>query len=294
MIVRALDGKIEAAVITAQGRRAAMEDAHFLGVDEAGALVGGIFDGHNGGAVAELAASRLAKIEPETVLSDWLCRLHEEIGQAANETDLGGGACVVLFRVSEQRLELANVGDAELVSVSESGKIQTLTELHRLSNLSEQTRVRDRGALLSETHALDPLTGRGLMPTRCLGDHEFERIGIVCEPYTLSQEWDEGWLVAACDGLWDVVEAADLPEVLEDASSAESAVYRLALAAFDRGTQDNLTVIVLRCTKKGSEPALGALESRRRLGDDQSLRRHRRSTQTANSRELAGSVRRAR
>lgn len=231
--------ELEAAVVSEQGPRPSMEDRHVLRVDGDRAL-GAVFDGHNGAAVAAYASDHLEG-DGREALDDALRRVH------AGSRGLRGGACAVAFRISGPHLEVANVGDAELVVVRDEG-VSVLTEEHRLTNTGERARVQAAGAILDGPYAVHPRTGNGLMPTRGLGDHAFAEIGIVCEPYRWSGPFAEGWLVAACDGLWDVLAPEELPEFLR--GSAEEAAQALAREALDvRGSFDNLTVIVLRRTR---------------------------------------------
>ena len=230
---------LEAAAVSEQGPRPSMEDRHVLRVDGDRAL-GAVFDGHNGAAVAEYASDHFEGDGREPV-DEALRRVH------AGSRGLRGGACAVAFRVAGPRLEVANVGDAELAVVTGAG-VSVLTEEHRLTNAVERSRVQAAGAILDGPYAVDPRTGNGLMPTRGLGDHSFADIGIVCDPYRWSGPFAEGWLVAACDGLWDVLAPEELPEFL--AGSAQEAARALAREALDvRASYDNLTVIVLRRTR---------------------------------------------
>lgn len=288
-------GRLEAAVVEAKGNRQYMEDRHLLTVDEEGALLAAIFDGHNGAAVADLMVTRLEySIAAEYAdPSQFMRASHKQIG-LANEGNPypTGGACALLFWIKDECLELANVGDVELVHVK-GHDTHVLTELHRLSNPQERARVLGSGADVgraasgNEEYVVDRRNQRALMPTRTLGDHEFEHLGIVCKPYQARYQFDEGWLVAACDGLWDVVDADELPQLLDQVANAELAAYRLALAAFDRGSTDNVTVLVVRRKQEGSDLATGApsppnlLSS---LGDPQILPRDRQAAQSASQR----------
>jgi serine/threonine protein phosphatase PrpC len=230
---------LEAAVVSEQGPRPSMEDRHVLRVDGDRAL-GAVFDGHNGAAVAEYAAEHFPGQDREPV-DEALRRVH------AGSRGLRGGACAVAFRLAGPHLEVANVGDAELAVVTGAG-VSVLTEEHRLTSAAERARVQAAGAILDGPYAVDPRTGDGLMPTRGVGDHAFADIGIVCEPYRWSGPFAEGWLVAACDGLWDVLAPEELPDYLTgSAAEAARALAREALAV--RGSFDNLTVIVLRRTQ---------------------------------------------
>jgi serine/threonine protein phosphatase PrpC len=85
------------------------------------------------------------------------------------------------------------------------------------------------------------------MPTRTLGDHELTKIGVLSEPAISTHALEPGFLIAACDGLWDVMEAEELPEILAGLSTAPEAAERLRREALDvRRTSDNLTVVAVR------------------------------------------------
>ena len=84
------------------------------------------------------------------------------------------------------------------------------------------------------------------MPTRALGDHEFTKIGVLSEPAVSTHRLEPGFVIAACDGLWDVMEPEELSGVLAGLSTARAAVERLRREALEvRKTSDNLTVLAV-------------------------------------------------
>lgn len=222
-------------VSAAKGPRPTMEDSHVLQV--AGAVAyGAVFDGHFGAEVADLCERlypELARLGPGGALRE----LH------ARSRQLRGGACAVAFELEGDRLRVANVGDAELALV-DGDSVRVVTESDRIDNPDERARLREAGAVIRPPYVVDPATGDGLMPTRSVGDHDFARAGIICEPHVWEGEWTSGWLIAACDGLWDVLSADELPRFLEGSVHAVSA--RLLREALEvRGSWDNVTVLAL-------------------------------------------------
>ncbi len=217
-----------------------MEDSHVLEVTPDGCVLA-VFDGHGGAAVAKLGAARFLELEaghgPAAGLRD--------LAQAAAAHT--AGACAVAARLRGSRLEVANVGDAELALVDAAGAVTVLTQLHRLDDSRERARVLAAGALVDGPYVVDRRTGDGLMPTRSLGDAAFRHIGITAVPFESAAEFEGGWIVAACDGLWDVVAAAELPALLRGLESAALAAEALAVEALGaRASSDNLTVVVVR------------------------------------------------
>lgn len=228
---------LEAYAVEDQGWRSSMEDRHVLTTD-GDRVAGALFDGHAGWQVADFAARAFPKLIATRTPGEALRAINGTVG------GLPGGACALTFRLDGQRLEVANLGDSELVQVTGS-EVQVLTEMHRLTNAEERARVLQKGALIEGPYVVDPSTGEGLMPTRSLGDHEFAHVGIIANPYEWTGTFTDGWLVAACDGLWDVMNPAELPGYLT-VSAEHSARTLLREALKVRGSTDNLTIIVVR------------------------------------------------
>ncbi|MFZ0217923.1 MAG: PP2C family protein-serine/threonine phosphatase [Candidatus Dormiibacterota bacterium] len=230
--------RIDAFALGLQGPRPTMEDRHVLRVED-GIAWGAVFDGHRGSEVAEYAAVTLPAmfdLTPDEALRNL----------AAGTRSLGAGACAVVFELRGDRLQVANVGDAEIVVVT-SDAVDTLTEMHRVTNESERARVVAAGGIIDGPYVVDASTGQGLMPTRTLGDAEFAHVGITGDPYVWSGNFRNGWLIAACDGLWDVVAPAELPGLLMGETDPEQVARRLTDEALRvRNSYDNLTVIALR------------------------------------------------
>lgn len=237
-------GRLTMAAAEAQGARGSMEDRHQVRLTSDGAW-GAIFDGHGGGRAAELAAAQVAHLLPDLSPGDALRRLAE---LTAQETS---GACAVAFRLRRDGLEVANLGDCELALVGPEG-VEMLTKVHRLTDPEERRRVQATGAAIEGPYVVDPRTGDGVMPTRVLGDQPYHHLGVSSEPDERATRFGEGWLIAACDGLWDVLNPAELPPLLS--GSPQDAVRALVTLALDeRRSGDNVTVIALH--KKPADPA---------------------------------------
>jgi len=242
-------GSHEVAHVVADiGGRAEMEDEHVLEVDSVHPLrvLGGIFDGHGGTSVARLAKTRFPSLFRAALASGPEAAFRSTYGAIQRESaGMAGGAVAVTFWIDGPRVSVANAGDAHVVAVS-GGCATRLTEEHRITNEAELKRVVDAGATIWGPYVCLP-DGRGIMPTRTLGDHELTKVGVLSEPALSSHALEPGFLVAACDGLWDVMEPKEVPSILGAASTAKEAADRLANEALHaRATPDNLTIAVVR------------------------------------------------
>jgi serine/threonine protein phosphatase PrpC len=244
----------QAAVISEQGMRARMEDAHQLRRDlfQAGDLFGGVYDGHAGSYAAEYAADTLhlrfasaleQGMDPELAF----VRAYEEV--SAELAAQRSGTTAVTFYVADDVLVVANAGDARLVIVEE-GSVRQPTRDHRVDDPGERERIEASGGVVRGAYVMHE--GAGLMPTRSLGDAFFEPVGVIATPDVCTEKLGEGdrWIVAACDGLFDVMGNQEVAAIVNQTDSAREAADALSQEALvHRMGMDNLTVIVVDLTR---------------------------------------------
>ncbi len=235
------------------GEREYFEDAHLLVLDflgDSAKVFGGVFDGHSGTEVASLASKRfspvfqdaLSRLKVESkALEETFAILHEET------VDMKSGSVVAVFYLTGRDLYVANVGDSEILLVSDSDHL-VLTECHRLSNQQERMRVIEAGGLIRDPYVLN-IDGTGLMCTRSMGDHDFRKAGVIHNPYIGRYEFraNDRWLVAASDGLWDVMKPSEVAAIARRMTTARAMTEALHTEARKvRRTEDNLTLLVIR------------------------------------------------
>jgi serine/threonine protein phosphatase PrpC len=245
-------------VIDDIGGRARLEDTHSLAFDVGGVsgrVLGGVFDGHGGSEVADLAGMRFAGLFQNAFVAGLPAdkALERAFLKIDGEAIEGRTGCVaVAFFLDDWDLAVANTGDAELLLVSKAGH-RILTELHRLSNQVEKMRIIEAGGQIDGSYVMDS-RGHGLQCTRSLGDHEFRVVGIIPDPFLANARLGEEdlWIIAGCDGLWDMmrpVEAATIARRSTTAREVAEALWHEAVAV--RKTPDNLTVLVVKAGLTG-------------------------------------------
>jgi len=246
------------AVLAEQGLRWSMEDAHALDLDFYGQgwVFCGVYDGHRGQTAAMTAAEQLHTLflhhlqkrqNPDEAMAAAYREVdHMLIGQRSGTT------AVTVF-IRERELLAANVGDSRCLLIRRQDSLQ-LSADHRLSNPEEKDRIRQTGADIREPYIM--VGDSGLMPTRCLGDHDFASAGVIPDPFIhrklLNQ--DDLFLILACDGLFDVMSNQEVADVVRSAQGPEEAVQSLRREALDvRMSTDNLTVICLDLVEEGQD-----------------------------------------
>ena len=239
-----------------RGRRPTMEDAHTIVVMDNYAWYG-LYDGHGGRKVADFAAENLHKnvissLQGTNDVHVALRKGFEELNAQLDSVTFdvqGQGSTAVVALVKDGTLIVANLGDSRVV-VSHAGKAIALTDDHKPDRADEKARIEKLGGKVIEYGV--PRVQGILAVSRALGDKALHPY-VSFEPEIRQKELDpdDEFMIIACDGVWDVVsnqEAVDMvKQALSDcATDLNKAAEALRDEAFDRGSGDNISVIIVR------------------------------------------------
>jgi protein phosphatase 1L len=237
------------------GSRREMEDAHSVREEEeSGLFCAEVYDGHAGSLAASIAS--------EVLTPYFLRRLREggstggngfmaeALRQAYLATDRqivdrgteSGAAAATLYLYNGGFLA-ANVGDVRIV-LKEGGRAVALTTDHKPDLPEEAARIE---ALGGRVVSLDvPRLEGSLAMSRALGDAPLKPF-VTPEPRiaqgVLGRKDDLA--IIACDGIWDVLTSDEAVALALRAREAKEAARLLQTTAVERGSTDNITVIVL-------------------------------------------------
>ncbi|KAK9289907.1 hypothetical protein L1049_008068 [Liquidambar formosana] len=248
------------------GRRETMEDTHFLMPHmcyEKDIHVFGIFDGHRGAAAAEFSARALPGFlqtlgltsSPDDALLEAFIKtdaaFRKELdshrkSKGVIQKDWHPGCTAVAALIVRNKLFVANAGDCRTI-LCRSGSPLSLSKDHVASCFEERERIINAGEQVKwqvDTWRVGP---PGLQVTRSIGDDDLKP-SVTAEPeitQTVLSAEDE-FLVMASDGLWDVVSNAEVVSIIRDTVKEPGMCSkRLATEAAERGSKDNITVIVV-------------------------------------------------
>lgn len=225
-----------------QGPRDHMEDRHKL-VNHQDGVFCALLDGHGGDQVAQHAVEAMPSYflshggDPEVVMD----RMFRQVHHSAPHH---GGAVALSFFLQGDVLTTANAGDSHLLMVNPIAGATRVTKDHRVDDPFERARVIKAGAWIQGPYVMNGMRG-GIMPTRSLGDHEMQKVGITEVPATSTTAFRVGYLVAATDGLWDYVKEDFVASCCY--GTANDIMERLVPVA-QKATRDNLTIIVVSKT----------------------------------------------
>lgn len=248
------------------GPRETMEDTHFLLPNMCGRRdihFFGIFDGHRGAAAAEFSARALPRLLQSLSFS---ISPAESLVRAFTETDAAfrsvldshrksrglikkdwhpGCTAITAFLV-RNKLYVANAGDCRAI-LCRAGHAIALSRDHVASCLDERERVVKGGGEVKWRVDTWRVGAAALQVTRSIGDDDLKP-AVTAEPEIteICLSLDDEYLVMASDGLWDMISNEEVVSIIRDTVKEPSMCSkRLATEAAQRGSKDNITVIVV-------------------------------------------------
>lgn len=252
------DGKVSYGFSLLRGKRSSMEDFHqamFQLDPRTGEVVGlfGVFDGHGGPNAADFVRSNLFinllrhtkfNTDVTTALVDSFEYTDTQYLKLVDSNSKDDGCTAVTAVVVGQRLLVANVGDSRAV-LSRKGKAIPMSVDHKPNTREERTRIEDAGGVV--VWAGTWRVGGVLAVSRAFGDRPLKRY-VIPTPDIRDEVLtsDDDCLILASDGLWDVVSNQDAVALVRNIKEADRAAHRLVEEAFQRGSNDNISCVVLK------------------------------------------------
>eukprot|EP00298_Acanthocystis_sp_HF-20_P008299 c17596_g1_i2.p1 GENE.c17596_g1_i2~~c17596_g1_i2.p1 ORF type:complete len:386 (+),score=151.22 c17596_g1_i2:119-1276(+) len=245
------------------GRRPYMEDRHFCDLSFLNdSSLFGVFDGHGGDSAAEYCIqnlpSYLTTLEntisqyPEEALHLAFEKLDQDFANLALSKSCDDGTTAVVAYIKDNVVWCANAGDSRCV-LSRAGVAVELSEDHKPNLERERLRVVSIGGFIKY---LGVWRIQGVLAvSRSIGDYTLKPYVIATPDVTKTEltEQDE-FLILASDGLWDVLKSQEAIDFLHARPTLlrkpEHAARALVVEAFRRGSQDNITVVVVNLNIK--------------------------------------------
>jgi serine/threonine protein phosphatase PrpC len=254
-----------------QGKRGAMEDAHFC-IEDENKILAGVFDGHAGSGISDYASKNFCSIFETLLRSSG--NVHEAFeaafGQIQNDLSdqqlMGGSTAVVIYVDKATHLVYtATLGDSEAnVYRVFNEKMKSIP----LSCIRDWTSQKDakRLACYHEIPELvkqlenspnpkalrSGLRGLGVNVSRAFGDFNHagtpEKPLVIAKPKITVNRLQEGDIVVlACDGLKDFVPEKEIIKIVQR-SGGEDIAKELVNSALNApwNSKDNVTVVAIK------------------------------------------------
>ncbi|RZC56664.1 hypothetical protein C5167_015510 [Papaver somniferum] len=222
-LVNSQNGKFSYGYASSPGKRSSMEDFYETRIDGVdGEIVGlfGVFD------------------------ADAYSHTDSEFLKSENTQNRDAGSTASTAILVGDRLLVANVGDSRAV-ICRGGNAIAVSRDHKPDQTDERQRIEDAGGFVMWAGTWR--VGGVLAVSRAFGDRLLKQY-VVADPEIQEEVVDSSleFLILASDGLWDVVtneEAVSMTKPIED---PEQAARRLMQEAYQRGSADNITCVVVR------------------------------------------------
>jgi len=173
--------------------------------------------------------------------------------QAAKKANdvAGSTALVALLDTARNQLTVANVGDSRGILCDIKGTVIPLSFDHKPQQLKERKRIQEAGGFIS-FNGVWRVAGI-LATSRALGDFPLkDRKLLIAEPDVLSFDLQDlrlqkpSFLILASDGLWDAFSNEEAAfYVRTRLHEPHMGAKSLAMAAHQRGSVDNITVLIV-------------------------------------------------
>ncbi|XP_057425998.1 protein kinase and PP2C-like domain-containing protein [Lotus japonicus] len=162
------------------------------------------------------------------------------------QKDWHPGCTAITALVVRNRLFVAHIGDCRAI-LCRAGNPIALTEDHVASRLQERERVIRYGGHVHWQVDTWRVGLPALQVTRSIGDDDLKP-AVIAEPEVTESNLsaEDEFLVMVSDGLWDVMSSMEVIDIInKTVKEPGMCSKRLATETVERGSKDNITVIVV-------------------------------------------------
>jgi len=269
-----------------------MEDAAFI-ENMNNDLFVAVFDGHNGNRCSEFLKTYLLEElnnqlkqdgDLELALKKTYCNIDQRWLNLAKSDDCNDGSTGLCIVVQDQKIVVANTGDSRAI-MNRAGKCIELNKDHRPTDPEEMKRIEGCGGQVIGGR----LQGE-LAVSRAFGDYRFkmdDRGLLICEPEIrqFNITADIEFIVVACDGLYETFTNTEVIEyisrLLAESIEINEIAKSLAEEAIDRGSGDNITIIIIKFEKKMNKSLNSGRSSKKKQSYDEMINVKRKSIEFA-------------
>ncbi|KZV31683.1 hypothetical protein F511_00487 [Dorcoceras hygrometricum] len=259
------NGKFSYGYASAPGKRSSMEDFYETRIDGVdGAIIGlfGVFDGHGGSRAAEYVKTNLFNnlighpkfiSDIKSAIADAYRHTDSEFLKSENNQNRDAGSTASTAILVGDRLLVANVGDSRAV-ICRAGNAIAVSRDHKPDRTDERQRIEDAGGFVMWAGTWR--VGGVLAVSRAFGDRLLKQY-VVADPEIQEEKVDDTleFLILASDGLWDVVTNEEAVSMTKPIQDPEEAAKRLMQEAYQRGSADNITIVIVRFLTNQDEPS---------------------------------------
>jgi len=213
-----------------------------------------VLDGHGGAAVVEKVKESLVQniinsshfkngTDMKAALVEGFRITDEQVIADATSSQFCGSTAAMVVVVGN-KIYLAHIGDTRIVISCNSGETH-VTKDHKANREDEKKRIEELGGtvLFFGTWRVEGM----LAVTRSFGDGVLKTLIPAVPEVEVREVSPSNMSVAiiATDGVWDVISNEEAVRTVQEASNPKEAAKSLVQEAFERGSTDNISAIVV-------------------------------------------------
>ncbi|GMN45590.1 hypothetical protein TIFTF001_014779 [Ficus carica] len=182
--------------------------------------------------------------DTKSAIADAYSHTDSEFLKSENNQNRDAGSTASTAILVGDRLLVANVGDSRAV-ICRGGNAIAVSRDHKPDQTDERQRIEEAGGFVMWAGTWR--VGGVLAVSRAFGDRLLKQY-VVADPEIQEEKIDSSleFLILASDGLWDVVTNEEAVAMIKPIQDPKQAAERLMKEAFQRGSADNITCVVVR------------------------------------------------
>jgi serine/threonine protein phosphatase PrpC len=234
------------------GRRKSMEDEYVINRNDMYDIYA-VFDGHGGKQASAFAEEYFRTFLLNTILPDikkMAKRFHEIILGIHHQTPEDGSgttASLIVMYKKIHKMIVINIGDSRIM-VIRKGTSEIITKDHNIkSHKQDVDDIVKNGGKIVKKYLTNSTDNSGVNLTRTIGDHQFPDL-IRMPEITIVDYSDLDYILISCDGLWEETSEDTVREIILSSKSPSDACKKLVKRAYDDGSGDNITAMVIKLT----------------------------------------------
>lgn len=236
----------------------------------------GLFDGHGGGDISKtlinkekinlskyfcstespIAQKLLSGKSTNKLIEQLFTRVQEKLkNYYIRSNSMGSTAAISLIypKKNKYSIKIINLGDCRTVICNSYNIGNQLSLDHKPHLFSDNQRIINMGGIVEFENGDDPRIN-GMSVSRSFGDLDNKFISQTSDIFDYDINNDK-FLIIACDGLWDVLQNQEVVDFVLSkynkntvnikTKSENNIAYKLSELAINKGSQDNITIIVI-------------------------------------------------
>eukprot|EP00948_MAST-09A_sp_MAST-9A-sp1_P000500 g500.t1 len=237
------------------GRRQSMEDVVSMIANfghKNGSNLFAVFDGHGGAECSRFVGKQFAhtlhsQLKKQDTTEKAIFQTFSDLNDMCHTFSIPNGTCCLVCYTEGNKLYCASAGDsmACLGRKKEDGTYDAiqLGRVWKPKDPEEKKRIKDLDGFVTDNGRV----GGVLAVSRALGDIEIQPY-VSWEPSIDCTDLcnEDELIILGCDGLWDMFTYQEAVDLVQNVRSPWRASRILRDAAYDKGSMDNISVIVVR------------------------------------------------